>query len=144
LKLSRVPAATAADTQICGGLFSLLSLTASRPEASIQRGDVAIRGDAELAQKFQELTRLLRPDFEEELSLVLGDVPAHQIGRLARTVSGWTRRAAWTTVRNVAEYLAHERRELVSRNEAEPFLRDIDTLREDVDRLGARIDSLSR
>jgi ubiquinone biosynthesis protein UbiJ len=148
LKLSRVAAAalTASppDATIAGGPLSLLALSGSAPEAVLQRGDVRIDGDAELAQKFRELALLLRPDLEEELSLLLGDVPAHQIGRLARAVMGWTHRAASTTVRNMAEYLAHERRDLVSRGEADQFLRGVDSLREDVDRLAARIDLLTR
>jgi ubiquinone biosynthesis protein UbiJ len=134
----------APDAVVSGGPFGLLALTGDTPEAVIQRGDVQIRGDAELAQKFRELGFLLRPDLEEELSLVLGDVPAHQIGRFARAAFGWTRRAASTTVQNLAEYLGHERQDLVPRAEADQFLRGVDTLREDVDRLAARIDLLRR
>jgi ubiquinone biosynthesis accessory factor UbiJ len=148
LKLSVVKAEALAnsppDATLIGGPFSLLALSSSAPEAVLQRGDVRIDGDAELAQKFRELALLLRPDLEEELSLVLGDVPAHQVGRLARAVAGWTHKAATTTVRNVAEYLGHERRDLVPRNEADPFLRGVDSVREDVDRLAARIDLLTR
>jgi ubiquinone biosynthesis accessory factor UbiJ len=148
LKLSRVSAEALAgshpDTTVTGGPFSLLALSGPAPEAVLQRGDVRIDGDAELAQKFRELALLLRPDLEDELSLLLGDVPAHQIGRLARAVLGWTGKAAGTTVRNVAEYLAHERRDLVPRSEADQFLRGVDSLREDVDRLAARIDLLTR
>jgi ubiquinone biosynthesis protein UbiJ len=132
------------DVIVTGGPLSLLALSGSDPEAVLQRGDVRIDGDAELAQKFRELALLLRPDLEEELSLVLGDVPAHQIGRLARAAFGWTRKATTTTVRNVAEYLGHERQDLVPRSEAEQFLQGVDTLREDVDRLAARIDLLTR
>ena len=40
-----------------------------------------------------------------------------------------------TGVRNVAEYLAHERRDLVPRAEAEDFYRGVERLREDLDRL---------
>jgi ubiquinone biosynthesis protein UbiJ len=141
LKLSRVD--TAADAEISGGPFSLLALGGPAPEALLQRGDVRIQGDVEVAQKFRELALLLRPDLEEELSLFVGDVPAHQAGRFARMALGWTRKAAATTARNVAEYLAHERRDLVPRNEADQFLRGVDTLREDVDRLAARIDILA-
>jgi ubiquinone biosynthesis protein UbiJ len=132
------------EATVTGGPLSLLALSGSDPEAVIQRGDVRIEGDAELAQKFRELALLLRPDLEEELSLVLGDVPAHQVGRLARALVGWTQRAATTTVHNVAEYLGHERRDLVPRSEADSFLRGVDSLREDVDRLAARIDLLNR
>ena len=98
-----------------------------------------IRGDAELAQKFRELVLLLRPDPEEELSLLVSDVPAHQIGRFARMALGWTRKAAATTAGNLAEYFGHERHDLVPRNEGEQFLRGVDSLREDLDRLEARV-----
>jgi len=144
LKLSAVEAGVAADATISGGPFSLLGRSGAAPEAVLQRGDVRIDGDAELAQKFRELALLLRPDLEDELSLVVGDVPAHQLGRFARAAFGWTRKAAATTVRNAAEYLAHERRDLVPRSEAEQFLQGVDTLREDVDRLAVRIDLLTR
>lgn len=135
---------TRPDATISGGPFSLLALSGPAPEAVLQRGDVRIDGDAELAQKFRELALLLRPDLEEELSLVLGDVPAHQLGRFARAAFGWTRKAALTTVRNAAEYLGHERQDLVPRSEADQFLQGVDTLREDVDRLAARIGLLTR
>jgi ubiquinone biosynthesis protein UbiJ len=148
LKLSAVTAEALAgmpvDATISGGPFSLLALSGAAPEAVLQRGAVRIEGDAELAQKFRELALLLRPDLEEELSQVLGDVPAHQLGRFARAALGWTRKAAATTVLNAAEYLGHERRDLVPRSEAEQFLQGVDTLREDVDRLAARIDLLTR
>jgi ubiquinone biosynthesis accessory factor UbiJ len=147
LKLRAVgagPLASPGDATISGGPFSLLALSGAAPEAVLQRGDVRIDGDAELAQKFRELALLLRPDLEEELSLVVGDVPAHQLGRFARAAFGWTRKAASTTVRNAAEYLGHERRDLVPRSEAEQYLRGVDTLREDVDRLAARIELLTR
>ena len=131
-----------ADAEIVGGPFGLLALGGASPEAVLQRGDVEIRGDAELAQKFRELVLLLRPDLEEELSLVVSDIPAHQVGRLARMAFGWTHKAATTTVRNIAEYLGHERQDLVPRGEGEQFLRGVDSLREDVDRLDARITRL--
>jgi ubiquinone biosynthesis protein UbiJ len=128
-----------ADAEIVGGPFGLIALGGDAPEAVLQRGDVEIRGDAELAQKFRELVLLLRPDLEEELALVVSDVPAHQVGRFARMALGWTRRAAATTGENLAEYFGHERHDLVPKNEGEQFLRGVDTLREDVDRLEARI-----
>jgi ubiquinone biosynthesis protein UbiJ len=123
---------------------SLLALSGPAPESVLQRGDVLIEGDAELAQKFRELARLLRPDLEEELSLVVGDVPAHQLGRLARLALGFGQRAARTTLMNLAEYLGHERADLVPRNEGEQFLSGVERLREGVDRLEARLKLLAR
>lgn len=138
------PSATDTEAEIVGGPLSLLALAGSAPESVLQRGDVQIRGDVELAQKFRELAMLLRPDPEEEVSRVIGDVPAHQLGRFARAALGWTRNATSTTVRNVAEYLAHERQHLVPRAEGDQLLKGVDTLRENVDRLEARIELLTR
>jgi len=126
------------DADISGSLLNLAALASSHPEEVIQRGDVTIRGDAEVAQKFRELAMLLKPDVEEELSRLIGDSPAHQALRLVRLATGFGRRAAQTGVRNVAEYLAHERGDLVPRAEAEDFYRGVERLREDLDRLEAR------
>lgn len=132
-----------ADATLAGGPLSLLALATESAQAVLQRGDVRISGDAEVAQGFRELFRLLRPDFEEELSLVLGDVPAHELARWLRAGAAWARRAAGTTFQNLGEYLGHERADLVPRNEAEQFLRGVDALREDVDRLEARLERMA-
>ena len=131
------------DAEISGTLLNLAALAGSHPEEVIQRGDVSIRGDAEIAQQFRELAMLLKPDVEEELSRIIGDTPAHQALRFVRMATGFGRRAAATGVRNVAEYLAHERRDLVPRAEAEDFYRGVERLREDLDRLEARASRLS-
>jgi ubiquinone biosynthesis protein UbiJ len=131
-----------ADAEVIGGPLSLLALGAGAGDEPLSRGEIEVRGDAELAQKFRELARLLAPDPEEELSLVLGDVAAHRLGRLARGALGWTRNAAATLLQDAGEYFSHERGDLVSREEGEQFLRGVDALREDVDRLDARLELL--
>ncbi len=131
-------ASAAADAEIAGSLISLAALAGPHPEEVIRRGDVTIRGDAEIANKFRELAMLLKPDLEEELARLVGDTPAHQALRLVKLATGFGRRAATTGVRNMAEYLAHERRDLVSRPEAEDFYRGVERLREQLDRLDAR------
>jgi ubiquinone biosynthesis protein UbiJ len=135
---------TPADANITGGPLSLLALSGESGQAVLQRGDVTVSGETETAQAFRELAQLLRPDPEEELSLLVGDVAAHQLGRLARLTSGWGRHAADTTLKNLGEYLGHERADLVSRNEGEQFLRGVDQVREGVDRLQARLELLER
>jgi ubiquinone biosynthesis accessory factor UbiJ len=132
------------DATLSGGLLSLFALQGEDAPAVLQRGAVRIEGDAEVAQRFRELLRLLRPDLEEEFALVLGDVPAHQLGRLARWAGTFARRAVDTTLTNLGEYWGHERGDLVPRHEGEQFLRGVDALREDLDRLQARVELLAR
>jgi ubiquinone biosynthesis protein UbiJ len=136
-------AGAAADASLSAGPFSLLALAGGRAPNLAESG-ASIRGDAEVAQKFSELLGLLRPDPEEELSQFIGDAPAHHLGRLARAVVGFGNRAADTAVRNVGEYLAHERRDLVSRAEGRQLLDGVDALRDDVDRFEARLEQLAR
>jgi ubiquinone biosynthesis accessory factor UbiJ len=133
-----------ADATLSGGPLSLLALGSTAAQSVLQRGDVTITGDTEVAGRFRELLALLRPDPEEELSHLVGDVAAHQLARLARRTGGLGRRAARVTLENLAEYLGHERRDLVPRNEGEQFLRAVEALREDTDRLQARLELLER
>jgi len=142
LRVSR--GALPADAEVIGGPLSLLALGGSATGAPLARGEIEVRGDAELAQKFQELAQLLRPDPEEALSAFMGDVAAHRLGRLARGALDWTRNAAATVLQDVGEYFSHERGDLVSREEGEQFLRGVDALREDVDRLDARLELLTQ
>ena len=144
LTLAVTRADAVADATLSAGPSGLLSLLGPAARHALQSGEVAIGGDAALAKKFEEMLKLLRPDLEEELSGVLGDVAAHNLARLARKGSGWGRRAAATALANAAEYLGHERADLVPRAEGEQFLRGVDGLREDLDRLQARVELLAR
>ncbi len=130
---------TGFDVEVEGSPVNLLALAGSEPEALLQRGAIRMRGDVDLAQRYRELALLLKPDLEEELSRFVGDAPAHQLMRLALGAVDFGRRAASTATLNAAEYLAHESRDLVPRAEAEVFLEGVDRLREDVDRLEARL-----
>ena len=66
-----------AEASLSGGPLSLGILGIGLSHEPIRSGAVQVHGDAELAEKFQQLLRLLRPDPEEELAGLLGDVPAH-------------------------------------------------------------------
>jgi ubiquinone biosynthesis accessory factor UbiJ len=132
------------DATIVGGPLALLTLAGPDPQAVISRGDVTITGDAEIAQQFRELAMLLRPDLESGLSHLLGRTGAHVAMRGLRSIADGARERALTLTQNTAEYLAHERRDLVSRAEAEHFLRGVDEMRERLDRLEARLIELDR
>ncbi|HEY6641741.1 ubiquinone biosynthesis accessory factor UbiJ [Povalibacter sp.] len=129
---------------LTGTPLSLLQLASPRPEAALRTGAVHIEGDAEVAQTFSELLKHARPDLEEELSRVIGDVAAHQVGNFARSALTFGRRAADTFAQNVAEYLQEEGRDLPTRVEADEFIAGVDKLRDDVDRLEARLARLER
>jgi ubiquinone biosynthesis protein UbiJ len=129
---------------LSGTPLSLLRMAGPAPEAAIRTGSVHIHGDAEVAQTFSELLKQARPDLEEELSRVIGDVAAYRVGSVARSALDFARKAADTFAQNVSEYLQEEGRDVPSRTEAEEFIAGVDKLREDVDRFEARLALLER
>jgi ubiquinone biosynthesis protein UbiJ len=143
--LSVVPAGEeAADAVIEGTPLAFLRLASGDAAQSIRAGGMEVRGDAEIAEGFRRLLDAARPDLEEELSRLTGDVPAHYAARFAREALDFGRRAGDTLARNFAEYLTEESRDLPVRLEAEEFIEDVDRLRESVDRLEARVAAVER
>jgi ubiquinone biosynthesis protein UbiJ len=138
-RMSLDTAQGAANATLSGSPLSFLRLAGPSPESALRNGAVHIEGDAEVAQAFSELLKHARPDLEEELSRVVGDVAAHQIGNIARSALAFGRRASDTFARNVAEYLQEEGRDLPTRIEADEFIAGVDAIRDDVDRLEARL-----
>jgi ubiquinone biosynthesis protein UbiJ len=133
----------AAAATLSGSPLSFMRMAGPAPESALRSGAVHIEGDAEVAQAFSELLQHARPDLEEELSRVVGDVAAHQIGNVARSALAFGRRASDTFARNIAEYLQEEGRDLPTRTEADEFIAGVDQLRDDVDRLDARFKLLN-
>jgi ubiquinone biosynthesis protein UbiJ len=149
-----------ADATISGSPLALLRLAgatglgkaaggrADMPrDASVRpaRGAGAVvSGDAEIANSYRELLALARPDFEEELSRLIGDVPARRLSQFALKTVEWARGARRTAGENIAEYLQEESRDLVNKPELEEFLHGVDTLREAADRVDARIARLEQ
>jgi ubiquinone biosynthesis protein UbiJ len=128
-----------ADASLSGTPIALLSLAGPRAEGALRGGGVRIEGDAEVAQRFRELLSEAQPEFEEELSRVFGDVAARRFANLARGLIDWGRKASGSFAGSVVEYLQEEGRDLPTRTEVEEFLADVDRLRDDAERLEARL-----
>jgi ubiquinone biosynthesis accessory factor UbiJ len=132
----------ATDASLAGTPLGLLSLAGPGAADRLRSAGIRISGDAEVAQRFQNLLQQAQPDFEEELSRVIGDVAAHQVANVARSLLDWGRKAADSFSMNVAEYLQEEGRDVPSRVELEEFLESVDHLREAADRFEARLTRL--
>jgi ubiquinone biosynthesis protein UbiJ len=115
-----------------------------RKEDQLFSGEVQVTGDTHLAQKFGDIVGGLDVDWEEQLSLLVGDGLAHEAGSRVRAAGRWGRRTGNTLAENVKEYLQEEIRLLPGRYEVQGFLTDVDRLRDDVERLAARIERLSK
>jgi ubiquinone biosynthesis accessory factor UbiJ len=142
-----------ADAVISGSPISLLKLLAGGAAAAgaqaiaasdAERAPVRIAGDAEIAARYRELFALARPDWEEELSRLVGDLPARRLSLLASGALSFAARVRRTAGENLAEYLTEESRDLVSKPELEEFLLGVDQMRETADRVDARLARLEQ
>jgi len=117
---------------------------ARHKEDELFSGEVQIEGDTHLAQTFGELISGFDVDWEEQLSRLVGDTAAHGVGTRVRAAGRWGRRTADTLTQDLKEYLEEEARLVPSRYELQEFLDRVDTLRDDVERLAARVERLAR
>lgn len=132
------------DVVITGSLLTLARLTTVAEDDTSGFAGIDLTGDIGTARSFQRLLGFAKPDVEEELSTVIGDAAARQVGQFVRGVRRWAREAGTTMSGNVREYLQEESRELPSRYEFERFSGRVDALRDDVARLEARLKRLDR
>ncbi len=126
------------DTTISGSLSSL-GLTLLSSDSNASQDKLRIDGDTQTGHKFQQLFQQLDIDLEEKLAQLTGDVLAHKIGQLFRSSRDWTRHSIETFRLNLEEFLQEETRDLPATAEAEIFYQQVDDLRNDVERLEARI-----
>lgn len=102
-------------------------------------GRVHVEGDAELAQAMRDLLRDVPFDAEERLARIIGDVPAHELGRVARGMDALARDALRRMEQMLGEFLKHESRDLPRPDEVSRFVAAVDALRDDVARAEARL-----
>lgn len=131
------------DASLAGSPFSLARLSANDPEATIREGAVKVSGDTEVADQYRYLFSQLKPDWEEILSRVTGDVIAHEIGRAARGFTGWAAKAQRSMGRSAGEYLTEESAALATAVEIDEFCSEVDELAAATDRLEARLKLMS-
>ncbi|MEJ2310335.1 MAG: SCP2 sterol-binding domain-containing protein [Gammaproteobacteria bacterium] len=114
-----------------------------RKEDQVFRGKVELGGDTRLAQAFSTILSDLDPDWEELLSGIAGDAAAHQTGNAIRSMIAWGKRNTRILQEDLGEYLTEERRLLPTRFEFEEWRDSNERLRDDVERLEARINQLA-
>ena len=105
---------------------------------------ISIKGDLALAARLARLARRYRFDWEENLSRYLGDAGAHETARLVRGAGRFGLSVADLLARDVAEYLSEESGLVASEAALARFCAAVDELRDDVERLEARIAGLVR
>jgi len=132
-----------ADATIRGTPTALAQMGLSKDNGPASSG-VSFSGDPDLGQRFQHIIDRFEIDWEGELAKLTGDVVAHQVGNTARHFFSWLKQAGASLEHTTADYVRHETRSAIGRDELENFLSEVDTLRNDVARIEQRVNRLRK
>ncbi|MBE9567494.1 MAG: SCP2 sterol-binding domain-containing protein [Proteobacteria bacterium] len=131
------------DTTLRGSSVSLFKMgLLSNVSAMLLKGEVEISGDTRLGHQFKNIFSQMDVDWAEPLARLVGDGLAYQLQQSGKKIGRWSRDTVRSVSLSASEYLQEESRDLVTDTELEMFNEAVDTLRDDVDRLQARIKNL--
>lgn len=126
-----------------GGLLGQLPFFAGAARGR-PSGRLHVSGDADLAQRLQKLAAGFDPDWQQPFVAVFGEVIGVQLANAAAAALRGARGAATTLARSGAEYVTEESRDVVACAELAAFNDDVDALRDDAERIAARVSRLAQ
>ncbi|EIN9357267.1 SCP2 domain-containing protein [Vibrio vulnificus] len=108
----------------------------------IKQDKLILEGDIQLAQKFAQLITDAKPDVEEWVSRVTGDVVAHSLAQGVKNVGGFVGRQAKKQQHHLAQVITEEWRLAPGPLEVACFCDQVDDAKSDLARLEARLQKL--
>ena len=132
------------DTVLRGSPIALFKMgLVSNTADLLLKGEVEISGDTRLGHQFKVAFSQMDIDWSEPLADLVGDEIAYQLQQTGKRFARWGKDTVRSFSRSLSEYLQEESRDVVTGTELEIFNDAVDQLRQDVDRLQARFNSLA-
>jgi ubiquinone biosynthesis protein UbiJ len=139
--LAIAPDSATADAVIRLNPSTLLRLMSGDHHAS---QSIQLQGDSELATRFSQIIQQMRWDIEQDLSLVIGDIPAHQLAKFTRHSLQQGKQQAQNLAEMLVEYWQEEQPLLAKQRHVDAWIGAVDALRDDCARLEKRIQQLQK
>lgn len=113
-----------------------------RLTAFIKSGELDIIGDPKIAQQFANIAEQLDIDWQSQLAIRIGDVPAHKISKLAQQFLDKVNFATSQISQDASEYLLHEKKLVVSESQINSFNQQVADIADQVGALSERLTKL--
>ncbi|MBL4647457.1 MAG: SCP2 sterol-binding domain-containing protein [Gammaproteobacteria bacterium] len=110
---------------------------------SLYHSHIKIIGDMGLAEELKHIFNQLELDWEGELAHYTGDIVAHRVSKAARGLKNWLSETQQDFQDDMRDYLQEESKLLPPRIITDKFSHEVAILRDDVERLAARINQLT-
>ena len=108
--------------------------------ATLFQHPIDIEGNTHTIEVMRDAFKYIDIDFEERLSHFLGDSIAHKLCMHLKNTKKIAEKSVEKMMLQTKEYIHYETNSLISHKQAEQFYIDIATLRNDVERIEARIE----
>jgi len=131
------------DTVLRGTPVSLFKMgLVSNAANLLLKGEIEITGDTRLGHQFKNVFSQMDIDWSEPLAKLLGDSLAYQTQQTGTKFAIWVKESVKSVSTSLSEYLQEESRDVVTGTELNIFNETVDQLRNDVDRLQAKVNAI--
>ena len=137
--LPELPENDHVDTLISGRMSDFFNLWQNAKNPSRSNSKIHIHGDMSLAESLNRVFAELDIDWEEKMARVLGDALAFQLTEVVKETRQWSKSKITQYQEDITDYLQNEKKILPTQIEVDAFCRKVDEIRDDVERLEARI-----
>ena len=130
----------AENTLITGTLNNFLNIFIKGADSkTLFQHPIDITGNTQTVEVLRDAFKNLDLDLEEKLSKIIGDVAAHKIFSHAKNTKKIAKNTSEKLNEQLKEYIYFEARNFPTKKEVGKFYVDVATLRDDVERLEAKI-----
>ena len=121
---------------------SLLLRLLAKDEAANRQ--INIEGDTHLAAELAKVFSNMRWDYEDDLSNLIGDIPAIKIGTFARDAANTVKETSVNLAEMLSEYWQEEMPLIAKKRHVEQFNAEVDMLGADVARFEKKLAKLTK
>lgn len=119
-------------------------LTATDKVATLINGNLRLQGDSQLLMELQKILQNLDLDWEFQLARLIGDLPAHWLGKLGRDSFHWLKSTQPVFMRHLQEFILEEAQLSPTKQEMEQFIHGVQDTLQQTERLEAKIARLKQ
>lgn len=139
--LSAAPDSTIADTSL-SLTPSLLPYFLTKEEAVLR--NIKISGDDTIANELIDVGKHLHWDIEQDLSNIVGDIPAHRVIQVSESIINWHVNSINDLSQALVEYWTEEQPILAKTFNVNNFVCEVGKLQNAAEQLEQRIQNLSK
>jgi ubiquinone biosynthesis protein UbiJ len=126
------------DTMVSGSIINFLK----QLKTDSLSPDINVEGDVDLAHDIMRLFKTIDINWEEYSAFFIGDLPTHHFSNFVRQCKKTVRHISSRSIEDAVDFIQEEQRFLPTNEEVEDFYEDIRELRNNIDRLEARLNRL--